>query len=502
LLGTSIVGYALALHLSRQPGGQVIGLRTYPQWLRGVLNGNWGAQWPWDPISPSNPSVLDIITTAIPHTLRLISGAAVFAVFLGVIAGLIGALQQHSRIDYWLAALGFILFSIPPFVAAYMMQLWGIVGINNWFNNFATNRAIPWLFISLVALVSGLFWSEIIGGRGKKRLFTFAIAAGATLAVGVGATVTGWVLRPRFGVVGVAFFSAAIALVATTLVARIGDRRTLRATLVSAATMTAAWYPLQFLFANQAIGWPMLGLVTIAAIGCGWVIGWLSGGEWKERRTSMRAAALTSLFSAFVIFLDRILAVWPHYLNLQFVANRPLPVFGRRPGIPQDFWFLTLDSWLFLLPATIALGVISFAGYMRYARSSFAEVLSQDYIRTARAKGMPEHVVLLRHALRNALIPLATIMPLDLAGLVGGAILVEFIFGIPGMGAFYRNALYLNYNMGVTFMFFNQFMAYLMVTGAVLIAANIISDLIYAALDPRIRLSPNSRPLKSKLTDT
>jgi len=489
LLGTSIIGYALAIHLDRHPDGEVIGLRTYSRWLQGVFQGNWGMSTPGFPPSPTNPPVFDAIAAAIPQTLRLVGGAAVFALVLGVFAGVIAAVRQHSRIDYWFAALSFVLFSIPPFVAAYMMQLWGIIRINDWFSGFANNPLVPWYFIIVAALVIGLVWSEVIGGVAKKRRFVFGVATVATVLIGFVVTSTAWILHPQLGIVGVGVVSFAIALVVVALFTRIGDYRTLRATLITAAFMTVAWYPLQFIFASALIGWPVLVLIALAAVGCGVAIGWLNGGDGNERHTSMQAAGTTALFAILVIFADRFMQIWPHYLNLPHINNRPFPVLGVRPGIPQDFWFQTLDSWLFLLPPTIALGAISFASYMRYSRASLIEVLGKEYVQTARAKGLPEHTVLFRHALRNSLIPLATIVPLDLAGLVGGAILVEIIFGIPGMGAFYRASLFRAARLGMTFMYFNRFMGYLLVTGAFLVIANIISDLVYATLDPRIRLS-------------
>jgi peptide/nickel transport system permease protein len=107
------------------------------------------------------------------------------------------------------------------------------------------------------------------------------------------------------------------------------------------------------------------------------------------------------------------------------------------------------------------------------------EVLSQDYVRTARAKGMGERRVVYQHALRNAVVPLVTLVGLELPGLVSGGLIVEVVFGWPGIGRFaYERALAFDYTtvMGLT-----TFAAALVVVG------NLLADLLYAVLDPRIR---------------
>ena len=107
------------------------------------------------------------------------------------------------------------------------------------------------------------------------------------------------------------------------------------------------------------------------------------------------------------------------------------------------------------------------------------EVLRQDYVQTARAKGLPERVVLLRHALRNALLPVVTLLGLSIPGLIGGAVIAETIFAIPGMGRlFYTSVLARDYPvvMGITLI------------GAVLtLIGNLAADLLYVAVDPRLR---------------
>jgi peptide/nickel transport system permease protein len=133
-----------------------------------------------------------------------------------------------------------------------------------------------------------------------------------------------------------------------------------------------------------------------------------------------------------------------------------------------------------VLPATV-LSFFYLSVWSRFVRSSMVEVLSQDYVRTARAKGMPERRVVYLHALRNAVVPLVTLVGLELPALVSGGLVVEVVFGWPGIGRLaYERATQLDYTtvMGIT-----TFAALLVVFG------NLLADVMYAWLDPRIRYS-------------
>jgi peptide/nickel transport system permease protein len=127
------------------------------------------------------------------------------------------------------------------------------------------------------------------------------------------------------------------------------------------------------------------------------------------------------------------------------------------------------------------LSLVSAAGYMRYMRASMLEVIHKDYVRTARGKGLSEKLVMTRHALRNALIPIVTLVGLDLPYLFGGAIFTETIFAWPGIGRlFFDAALKTDYPV---------LMAVLMIFSALIIVSSVLVDLIYTAIDPRITLS-------------
>jgi peptide/nickel transport system permease protein len=137
------------------------------------------------------------------------------------------------------------------------------------------------------------------------------------------------------------------------------------------------------------------------------------------------------------------------------------------------------QNLLTLIMPAFVLGNALAAGLMRHTRSAMLQVLSMDYVRTARAKGLSEHVVVLKHALRNALIPVVTLLALDLGGLLGGAVLTEQVFTIPGFGKLIVDAV------------FNR--DYAVVQGVVLFTAfayitlNLLADIAYVVLNPRLR---------------
>ncbi len=131
-----------------------------------------------------------------------------------------------------------------------------------------------------------------------------------------------------------------------------------------------------------------------------------------------------------------------------------------------------------VLPA-LTLGLVYIAQYSRQARTAMLDVLGTDYIRTARAKGMPEHAVVLKHALRNAMIPVVTLAGLQFSQLLAGAVLVETVFGWPGMGRLVLDSILRRD--------YPTLLGILVVSAFLVMLANILTDLAYALIDPRLR---------------
>jgi peptide/nickel transport system permease protein len=151
------------------------------------------------------------------------------------------------------------------------------------------------------------------------------------------------------------------------------------------------------------------------------------------------------------------------------------------PGLGTVDAGSSLDRFLHLLLPSAVLAMVSVAGWSRYVRASMLDVLRQDYVRTARAKGLIEQVVIVKHALRNALIPFVTIAVFSIPALFGGAIITESIFSWPGMGRLYILALG-DYDYPVA-------MALLLITAVLTVFATLLQDVLYTIVDPRIRFS-------------
>jgi ABC-type dipeptide/oligopeptide/nickel transport system permease component len=146
-------------------------------------------------------------------------------------------------------------------------------------------------------------------------------------------------------------------------------------------------------------------------------------------------------------------------------------------GILENF----RENMKAMIPPAIALGIAMAAVVTRFTRSSLVEILQEDYVRTARAKGLTESVTVGKHALRNALINVLTIVGLQFSSLLSGAVLVEFVFSLPGVGMLALDAvMQRDYPMVQGTVIFIAFM---------FVMVNLIVDLLYGVLDPRIRVS-------------
>lgn len=179
------------------------------------------------------------------------------------------------------------------------------------------------------------------------------------------------------------------------------------------------------------------------------------------------------------VFWFGLLLIIVFHVTLRGGDGKPLLPGSGMMSLGQPFSLWDRAEHL-ILPVTM-LAFVSAAGYMRYLRSSMLDVIHEDYVRTARAKGMTERMVIFKHALRNALIPLITLIGLDLPSLFGGALFTETIFAWPGIGRLYFTAA-LKTDVPVV-------MAVLIIYSGLIIISSLLVDVIYAALDPRIRLS-------------
>ena len=222
----------------------------------------------------------------------------------------------------------------------------------------------------------------------------------------------------------------------------------------------------------------MLSIVTLVVI---YGIGILMGTVQAVKQYSFIDNAL-SIISLFFYSMPRfwlaLMLVLIFALKLEI-----LPAAGMVDAVEHEYMTpgeQVIDRIRHLLLPGIALGVASAAGTARYMRSSMLEVIRLDYIRTARAKGLKEGTVVFKHALRNALLPIVTLMGLSLPFLFSGSVLVEIIFAWPGMGRLIVGAIFSQDTPLIIACFF--------VFTLMVVAGNLLADVLYSIVDPRIRL--------------
>ncbi len=218
-----------------------------------------------------------------------------------------------------------------------------------------------------------------------------------------------------------------------------------------------------------AIGAFVVWLVTGITLG---IFAALKRGRWPDRLVIGLSLVGYSMPSFFIGLLLYVFVI----ISLKLLPRPQFPSGGWAAPIndPIQFFQTMILPW-------IVLATLYAAFYMRLTRNQVLEVLGDDYVRTARAKGLPERTVVVKHALRAGLTPIVTAAGLDLAGLLGGAIISETIFSLPGMGSLALEAIIKNdlpLIAGIT-----------LLSSAIIIIANFVVDLLYAVVDPRVRIA-------------
>jgi peptide/nickel transport system permease protein len=229
--------------------------------------------------------------------------------------------------------------------------------------------------------------------------------------------------------------------------------------------------------------WTSLRLVAIGSI-LGSIIGVIIGawGAVRQYRLSDRTITVLALLilSAPTFVIANLLILGALGVN-EVLGFQLFQYTGETSPYAAGGWHGIVDrlQHLVLPTTTLALGAI--AGYSRYQRNAMLDVLGQDFIRTARAKGLTRRQALFKHGLRTALIPMATLFAYGVAGLVTGAVFVEKIFGWHGMGEWMVQ--------GISGQDPNIVAAFTLFSGTTILVGGLLSDIVYAALDPRVRVS-------------
>ena len=217
-------------------------------------------------------------------------------------------------------------------------------------------------------------------------------------------------------------------------------------------------------------------LIVIFLVGC--LVGVVQSVRQYSRTDHALTLAALVLYSVPTFWLGVVLIMWA---SSDAWPGARLPISGIQSldHASLDLWGRIADRARHLVLPTITLGLGSAASVARYMRGAMLETLDEDYIRTARAKGLSERRVIFGHAVRNALLPIISLVGLYLPILFGGAVVVEYIFSWPGMGRLMYDAILARdypVVMAASFLF-----------ASLVIVANLIADLLYAAADPRIR---------------
>ena len=421
----------------------------------------------------SGQPVTEALGLALLQTLSLVTAATVLAILIGVALGIVTALRQYSTLDYGVTFMAFLFFSLPIFWVAVLLKEYGAIG----FNDFLRNPDIPWYAAAGIGVVTGLVLAVAAGGELRRRLTLGAMGFGLVTALLLVASITRWFTNPGLGIVVILLAGVGLSFAITALVSGLQNKKALYSGLTAVGIGIVLYFPIQGLL-NVATPL-MIFILAVVAVLVGIGIGWLWGGY--DRGQGMRVGGITSFIVAGLIFLDRFMQAWPSYFNNGKIRGRPIATIGAStPNLEGDYWVSTLDSYTHLILPTVALILISLASYTRFTRSSMLEVMNMDYIRTARAKGATERSVVMRHAFRNALIPIATVVAFDIGALIGGAVITERVFSVQGMGTLFFG--------GLDHVDPNPVMGVFICTAFTALIFNLIADLAYSALDPRVRV--------------
>ncbi|MFD1936409.1 MULTISPECIES: ABC transporter permease [Nonomuraea] len=437
----------------------------YLSWLAGIFQGDLG-------VNKAGTTVSSLTGAAMESTLKLVVVATVLGAVIGITIGIISALRQYSSFDHGITFAAFICFSLPIFWIATLLKQFVAIEFNNWLRD----PFIPLPVILIVAVFAGLVWASVYNGDRKGKLIAFGIGVAVTAVILFALSASRWFADPGLGFPFILVVGLATAAGVSALIAGVDHLQPMYAALGAAGVGALLYYPLQPMLVSPSL-LTLLGLFVVAGLVSA-AIGWQFGG--LLRRQAIPLAVFSGLFVAAMMFMDRLLEAWDGYARA--LRGRPVATIGSEtPNFIGNFWQNTLDSGMHLLLPTLALILVGLAGHSRYSRASMLEVMNQDYVRTARAKGLPERTVIIKHAFRNGMIPITTILALDFAGVFSGAVITEAVFGWKGMGAMFSIALREVDPMPV--------MGFFLITGTSIVVWNMLADIAYAYLDPRIRLS-------------
>lgn len=430
----------------------------YFSWLTGLFRGDFG-------LNRDGQDVSALLGQAMGTTFRLIILATLASILLGLVVGIITAVRQYSAIDYTSTFAAFLFFSLPVFWLAVLLKEFGAIK----FNDYLEQPGLSTAGIVILVVLGAVIAAGLAGGSRRRRIAVGG-ATGAVLAVSlVIIDVTDWLVNPGLSLIAIILLAAVAGALSAMIFAPLSNQNVLAAGLASAAagvvgsTVVSSWI--------DDMSWLRLLVLLVVALGTGAAIGAALGGE-IDRAAAIRAGMTAAfLVGTFVVF-DRFISAWE--------PGRTIATIGpKTPNLDAPFWETMVDYAGHQVLPSLALALIGFATFMRFTRSSMLDTLKSDYVRTAKAKGLPATQVIMRHAFRTALIPVMTVVVISFATVIEGAVITERVFGWKGMGSLFIE--------GVAEVDPNPIMGFIVVTSVSIVLMNALADILYAYLDPRIR---------------
>lgn len=417
----------------------------------------------------SGRQVSVLLGQAMQSTLSLVLAAMILAMLLGVGAGVVSALRRGTALDLGMGVAALLCYATPPFFLAVLVKEVGAVELNAWL----VDPRVPASALLLGGVLNGVLWAVILGGPARRRLLVFAVAAATAAGVVGYLGAVRWFSDPALGP-GVVVLAATAA--GTLALALAGCLRWGPATgallvgLVAGLLLvgTHGWL-------GAATDWSRPALLTLALLLAGAGVGAGLGGprRWKV----VGCLSVGGAAGALLVITDHVARAVPAYRAQR--NGLLVPTFGdRTPGGLDTFWGAVLDQHLHLLLPSLTLCLFSLATYLRYTRAGMLEALAGDYVLAARSWGLSERQVVLGHALRNAMLPVVTVVALDAAAVFGGTVLIEDVFGWQGLGALFT--------VGLKHTDPAPVMAFILVSGTALVLCTAAADILYGLLDPRV----------------
>lgn len=430
----------------------------YSDWVTGIFRGDFGQ-------NREGQNVSTLLGQAVQTTARLVILATILSIVIGIAFGIITAVRQYSALDYTSTFAAFLFFSLPVFWVAVLLKEFGAIK----FNDYLEAPGLSTTGIVLLTVLGALFVGGLIGGGRQRRLIAVAVTAAVSLVILLIIDSTDWMTNPGLSPIVLTLLVALVAVGCAALYAPLSSTRVLTTALGSAglgligATIFSDWV--------EDPNWTKMFLLAVMSVGVGVGVGAIAGGS-VDRRAAMFAGGATTIASSFIIIFDQFVSAWE--------PGRTIGTIGpQTPNLTGTFWPRMVDYVGHQILPSLALALIGFATFMRFTRSSMLDTMKSDYVRTAKAKGLPASQVILRHAFRTALIPVMTVVTISFASIIEGAVITETVFGWSGMGLLFID--------GVRDVDPYPVMGFVLVASTSIVLLNAIADILYAYLDPRIR---------------